>query len=156
MRLAQRYLAGNREVMALEFFLRSDSDHPVGVGISQWSATACSVGYLAWGHSAEMVGSDLGCCNLIFYVLGAALGMATTGASLRPNDRRRADGYQRGMDRLGASRQRASEAITWRHSLSAQRLRHIGLIILAFLAVELLDGCAAKRPLVRCRPRWAS
>jgi hypothetical protein len=76
------YLAGNREVMAIEF-------SPVLtliVGLALLLAVIGNVALTvaAWrsGTLPRWAGALWGVATVVFYVLGAALGMATTGASL--------------------------------------------------------------------------
>lgn len=76
------YLAGNREVMAIEF-------SPVLVLVVVLALLLAVIGngvlaVAAWrsGTLHKGAGALWGVATLVFYVLGAALGMATTGASL--------------------------------------------------------------------------
>lgn len=80
--IGKAYLAGNREVMAVEF-------SPVLgliVGLALLLAVAGNVilSVATWrsGTLPRAAGALWGAATVVFYLLGAALGMATTGASL--------------------------------------------------------------------------
>jgi hypothetical protein len=76
------YLAGNREVMALEFSLILTAIVVVALLLAVIGNGLLSVAIWRSGSLPRWAGVIWGAATLIFYVLGAALGMAATGASL--------------------------------------------------------------------------
>ena len=76
------YLAGNREVMALEFSPVLTVIIMLGLLLTVIGNGMLSVAIWRSGSLPRWAGVVWGAATLIFYVLGAALGMATTGASL--------------------------------------------------------------------------
>jgi hypothetical protein len=76
------YLAGNREVMALQFSPVLTVIFLLGLVLTVIGNGLLSVAIWRSGTLPRWAGVVWGAATLIFYVLGAALGMATTGASL--------------------------------------------------------------------------
>ena len=76
------YLAGNREVMALEFSPILTAIVVVALLLAVIGNGLLSVAIWRSGSLPRWAGVIWGAATLIFYVLGAALGMAATGASL--------------------------------------------------------------------------
>ena len=76
------YLAGNREVMALEFSPVMTVILLLGLAFTVIGNGALSVAVWRSGTLPRWAGAIWGAATLIFYVFGAALEMATTGASL--------------------------------------------------------------------------
>jgi hypothetical protein len=107
------YLAGNREVMALEF--SSVLTVIILLGLAFAVVGNGLLGMAIWrgGTLPRWSGVIWAAATLIFYVLGAALGMATTGASLPTQP---IGGVLMAISGAwiawAASRQRASEAIS--------------------------------------------
>jgi hypothetical protein len=76
------YLAGNREVMRMEFSPILTVIIMLGLVLAVIGNGLLSVAIWRSGSLPRWAGVTWGAATLIFYVLGAALGMATTGASL--------------------------------------------------------------------------
>jgi hypothetical protein len=76
------YLAGNRDVMALEFPPVMTAILVLGLLLAVIGNTILGVAIWRSGTLPRWAGMIWIVGTLIFYVLGAALGMATTGASL--------------------------------------------------------------------------
>ena len=76
------YLAGNRDVMALEFPPVMTAILAIGLLLAVIGNTILGVAIWRSGTLPRWAGLIWIVGTLIFYVLGAALGMATTGASL--------------------------------------------------------------------------
>jgi hypothetical protein len=76
------YLAGNHEVMALEFSPVLTVIVVLALLLTVIGNGLLSVAIWRSGSLPKWAGVIWGVATLIFYVLGAALGMATTGASL--------------------------------------------------------------------------
>lgn len=76
------YLAGNRDVMALEFSPVMTAILALGLLLAVTGNTILGVAIWRSGTLPRWAGVIWVVATLIFYVLGAALGMATTGASL--------------------------------------------------------------------------
>jgi hypothetical protein len=76
------YLAGNREVMRMEFSPILTVIIILGLVLAVIGNGLLSVAIWRSGSLPRWAGVIWGAATLIFYVLGAALGMATTGASL--------------------------------------------------------------------------
>lgn len=76
------YLAGNREVMRMEFSPILTVIIMLGLVLAVIGNGLLSVAIWRSGSLPRWAGVIWGAATLIFYVLGAALGMATTGASL--------------------------------------------------------------------------
>jgi len=76
------YLAGNREVMTLEFSPVLTVIVVLALLLTVIGNGLLSVAIWRSGSLPKWAGVIWGVATLIFYVLGAALGMATTGASL--------------------------------------------------------------------------
>ncbi|HJY46362.1 MAG TPA: hypothetical protein VJ301_17215 [Propionibacteriaceae bacterium] len=76
------YLAGNRDVMALEFPPVMTAILALGLLLAVTGNTILGVAIWRSGTLPRWAGVIWIVGTLIFYVLGAALGMATTGASL--------------------------------------------------------------------------
>jgi hypothetical protein len=76
------YLAGNRDVMALEFPPIMTTILALGLLLAVIGNTILGVAIWRSGSLPKWAGVIWILGTLIFYVLGAALGMATTGASL--------------------------------------------------------------------------
>lgn len=76
------YLAGNRGVMALEFSTVLTVITMLGLLLTVIGNGLLSVAIWRSGSLPRWAGVIWGAATLIFYILGAALGMATTGASL--------------------------------------------------------------------------
>lgn len=76
------YLAGNREVMALEFSPVLTVITMLGLLLTVIGNGLLSVAIWRSGSLPRRAGVMWGAATVIFYILGAALGMATTGTSL--------------------------------------------------------------------------
>ena len=76
------YLAGNRDVMSLEFSPVVTAIIALGLLLAVTGNMLLSVAIWRSGTLPRWAGLIWAAATLIFYVLGAALGMATTGASL--------------------------------------------------------------------------
>jgi hypothetical protein len=76
------YLAGNRDVMTLEFPPIMTAILALGLLLAVIGNTILGVAIWRSGSLPKWAGLFWIVGTLIFYVLGAALGMATTGASL--------------------------------------------------------------------------
>jgi hypothetical protein len=76
------YLAGNRDVMSLEFSPVVTAIIALGLLLAVTGNMLLSVAIWRSGTLPRWAGLIWAGATLIFYVLGAALGMATTGASL--------------------------------------------------------------------------
>ena len=76
------YLAGNRDVMSLEFSPVVTAVIALGLLLAVTGNMLLSVAIWRSGTLPRWAGLIWAGATLIFYVLGAALGMATTGASL--------------------------------------------------------------------------
>ena len=76
------YLAGNRDVMALEFSPVMTAILALGLLLAVTGNTILGVAIWRSGTLPRWAGVIWVVATLIFYVLGAALGLATTGASL--------------------------------------------------------------------------
>jgi hypothetical protein len=76
------YLAGNRDVMSLEFSPVVTAIIALGLMLAETGNMLLSVAIWRSGTLPRWAGLIWAGATLIFYVLGAALGMATTGASL--------------------------------------------------------------------------
>ena len=107
------YLAGNREVMALEFSSVLTVIVLLGLAFAVIGNGLLGVAIWRGGTLPRWSGVVWAVATLIFYVLGAALGMATTGASLPTQP---IGGVLMAVSGVwiawAASRQRASEAIS--------------------------------------------
>jgi hypothetical protein len=76
------YLAGNRDVMALEFSAVMTVITALGLLLAVTGNAILGVAIWRSGTLPRWAGVIWVAATFIFYVLGAALGMATTGASL--------------------------------------------------------------------------
>jgi hypothetical protein len=76
------YLAGNRDVMTLEFSPVMTAILALGLLLAVVGNAILGVGIWRSGTLPRWAGVIWAVATVIFYVLGAALGMATTGASL--------------------------------------------------------------------------
>lgn len=94
------YLDGHPDVLTLQF--------PAALGpVTALALLLTVVGTLllataVWrSHTLpKWTAATLGAGTITFYLLGAALGMSTTGATAHPTDRRRTHGHQHGRHRL--------------------------------------------------------
>jgi hypothetical protein len=80
--IGRAYLGGNTEVMALEFAPVMTAIVAVGLLLALVGNVLLGVAVWRSGTLPRWAGAIWIAATLIFYVLGAALGMATTGASL--------------------------------------------------------------------------
>lgn len=76
------YLAGNREVMAVEFAPVLTPIVGLGLLLAVVGNAVLAVAVWRSGTLPRWAGALWGVATVMFYVLGAALGMATTGAAL--------------------------------------------------------------------------
>ena len=95
------YLAGNRDVMSLEFSPVVTAIIALGLLLAVTGNMLLSVAIWRSGTLPRWAGLIWAAATLIFYVLGAALGMATTGGKpAHPADRRGSHGHQWCLDSL--------------------------------------------------------